>query len=90
VGVAEKVLHDLWNEVLEERKDEELSTRRKFEAQLGFEVDDAPADLIQNLSAVSRDEGSEAAEEIAPVCAGDNPGQALQRIFEFACGFRRR
>ena len=84
VGVAEKVLHDLWNEVLEERKDEELSTRRKFEAQLGFEVDDAPADLIQNLSAVSRDEGAEAAEEIAPACAGDNPGQTLQRIFEFS------
>lgn len=84
VGVAEKDLHDLWKEVLEERKDDDLATLRKFEAQLGFEVDDAPEDLIQDLSAVSRDEGAEAAEEIAPACAGDNPGQALQRIFEFA------
>lgn len=84
VGVAEKVLHDLWKEVTEERKDEELGTLRKFEAQLGFEVDDAPEELIQHLSAVSRDEGVEAAEEIAPACASDNPGQTLQRIFEFA------
>ena len=84
VGVANKVLHDLWKEVLEERKDEELTTLRKFEAQLGFEPDNAPEELIEHLSAVSSDEGAEAAEEIAPVCAGDNSGQAFPRIFEFA------
>ena len=84
VGVANKVLHDLWKEVLEERKDEELTTLRKFEAQLGFETDNAPEELIEHLSAVSSDEGAEAAEEIAPVCAGDNSGQAFPRIFEFA------
>jgi hypothetical protein len=84
VGADERVLHDLWNEVLAERKNQELATLRKFEAQLGYEPDDAPEELIEHLSAVSRDEGAEAAEEIAPVCAGDNPGQALQRIFEFA------
>jgi hypothetical protein len=84
LGVTEKILHDLWKEVLEERKDEELATLRKFEAQLGFEVDEAPEEIIESLCAVSRDKGDEAAEEIAPVCAGDNPLQSLQRIFEFA------
>ncbi len=66
VGADATVLHGLWNEVLEERKDQEFATLRKFEAQLGFEPDDAPEDLIEHLSAVSRDEGAEAAEEIAP------------------------
>jgi hypothetical protein len=84
VGVAEQVLRDLWREVTEERRDEDLATLRKFEAQLGFETDEAPEDLIQRLSAVSQNQGAEAAEEIAPACAGDDPAQTLRRIFEFA------
>ncbi len=82
-GVTKTELYDLWAEVLEERSDPGLSSYRKLEAQLGFEPDDAPAELMKRLAGLSDEIGSGAVGELAPACAGDRPEFLLEELLSF-------
>ncbi len=48
-GVASSNLSDIWNDVQAERADKSLSIRRKLEAALGFDPDEADQVLINRL-----------------------------------------
>jgi len=84
VGIKETHLQSIWEDLEEERKDSALSRRRKIEAQLGFEPDDAPNDLLDRLDQLSFRAGAAAVEELAPVCAGVQPEHVLAQIEQFA------
>ena len=75
-------LHVLWSEVLAERADPTQSAARKFEARLGYEPDEAPETLVQRLLEIAFEAGSDAADEIAPVCSGSNPTGTLNEVVD--------
>jgi hypothetical protein len=82
--LGETELHLLWREVLAERADREQSATRKIEARLGYDADEAPPDILDHLLKLATEVGADAADEIAPVCAGSNPIDALQKVMNLA------
>lgn len=60
-------LSALWNEVLEERRDPAVSERRGLEACMGYDPDEAPAHLLDNLLEQKRSYGKGAIQEVAAV-----------------------
>src|SRR5207302_694521 len=74
----------LWSEVLAERADREQSAARKIEARLGYDADEAPPYLLERLLDLVTEVGADATDEIAPVCAGSNPIDALQKVISLA------
>ena len=65
VGNETADLIGLWNEVLKERRDPSLATRRKLEAIMGFDPDDAPDQLLLSLHHAADNYGISAVEEVA-------------------------
>lgn len=65
VGVESADLIGLWNEVLIERRDPILASRRKLEAIMGFDPDDAPVSLLLSLQKAADNYGVSALEEVA-------------------------
>ena len=66
LSITDEVLSSLWNEVLEERMDADLSLWRRLEAVLGIDPDEAPdAALLPNLVAATKEYGTAAMEELA-------------------------
>jgi hypothetical protein len=84
LGQEDSGLQRLWNDVCEERRDPERTTLRRFEAVLGFDPLEAPKTLLDRMLSVSNRAGEQAAEEIAPACAGPDPSGALAAIEEIA------
>lgn len=48
-SVATSNLANIWTDLIQERRSPELALRRKFEALLGYEVDETNGDLIERL-----------------------------------------
>ncbi len=84
VGERDTDLHGLWRDVLDERRDPEASLYRRLEARLGFDPEEAPETVIDELSNLSSEAGDAAISEIAPACSGLNPGRALEQVVEMA------
>jgi hypothetical protein len=63
--VAGTNLERLWQDVRAERVDVQLSTRRRFEALLGFEPDEADPTVLDGLAADARTLGDSAIGEVA-------------------------
>lgn len=84
VGIESSELHELWSDVRKERGDAALSFTRTLEAQLGFEPEEAPSDLLVRLDDLSHQVGRAAIAELAPVCAGDLPEKTLTEIEQFS------
>ena len=82
--LGETELHLLWREVLAERADREQSAARKIEARLGYDADEASPYLLERLLKLATEVGADATDEIAPVCAGSNPIDALQKVMSLA------
>jgi hypothetical protein len=64
-GLEEVNLAELWKEIREERSDPDLTAWRKLEAIVGFDPDEAPDRLIENLRDAAASRGTSAIEEIA-------------------------
>lgn len=64
-GVRASNFHDVWKSLSEERSTPGLARRRKLEALLGAEPDEADGDVLEHLLAHAEEFGLEAAEEIA-------------------------
>ena len=77
-------LHGLWLELAEERADAALHAGRRLEAMLGFDPDACPEPLLERFERLGHDIGAAALEEIAPLCAGTRPDEALDRIVELS------
>jgi hypothetical protein len=82
--LGETALHQLWREVLTERRDPEQSAARKIEARLGYDADQAPPGLLERLLDLATEAGANAIDEIAPVCAGSDPSGELQKVLSLA------
>ena len=72
-GVAETNLDRLWNDVLVERADPELSRHRKLEALCGKDPDEADPAPLDRLMADAAPLGEQAIEELAADSAGGGP-----------------
>ncbi len=83
-GVKNSELEAVWREVQAERSDPPSAFFRQIEARMGFDPDEAPPSVIQDLLRLSKDAGQSAIAEIAPLCSGANPGVALERIIDMS------
>lgn len=81
-GLENSDLEHLWNDVCQERRDPTIAILRRFEAVLGFDPAEAPSALLDRMVSLLGRAGEQAAEEIAPACAGPDPAGALDAIEE--------
>lgn len=72
-SVRDSELEQLWKQVMAERANSKISTQRMIEAQLGYDPDDAPEDLLESFLSQTDLIGSEAIFEIASACSGKDP-----------------
>jgi hypothetical protein len=77
-------LHALWEEIQEERGSQTQSALRRREAQLGFDPDEAPGELMTSLFRLAATAGEAAIDEIASACAGSDPAQELSKVESLA------
>lgn len=78
--LCDETLHGLWNETLAERRDPNIAAYRKLEAICGYDPDESPDGMIQNLLDYKNNFGSSAIEEIAAAGRQD----ALARLQQIA------
>lgn len=64
-GVRASNVHDIWKSLCDERSTPELAHRRKLEALLGAEPDEADQDVLEGLLRDAKEFSFEAVEEIA-------------------------
>jgi Zn-dependent peptidase ImmA (M78 family) len=64
-GIVDSNLSRLWNDLLAERSDTEISQRRRIEAMLGREPDEIEDDKIEQLVSDAKQLGANAVEEVA-------------------------
>jgi hypothetical protein len=79
LGVKDKTLANLWNEIVAERHDPQVSERRKLEAMAGYDPDEAPNELLAQLLDDTEQLGKSALEEVATE-ARHATGEALRPI----------
>lgn len=60
----------LWNTVQHERRDEQTSSRRKREALMGFDREEASEELMSRIEEASENHGSDAVSEVAAAAKG--------------------
>ena len=83
-GLSNTDLHGLWAELSNERGDPDSSRMRRLEARLGFDPDDAPDNLLQRLTNLTREAGAAAIDEIAPACAGQHAAAKFSRVLQLS------
>ena len=71
----------LWQQLLTERGDQQIGARRRLEALLGFDPDEAPNNLIASLQETSNEAGYDAVDEIA-AAAKARASETLRDILE--------
>lgn len=83
-GETKSDLKNLWQGILEEREDPYLSFRRQLEARLGYDVEEAPESLLNNLDNLILDAGNGAIAEIASGVADADPVSTFAAVQELA------
>ncbi|UEM04529.1 hypothetical protein JL101_003540 [Skermanella rosea] len=73
-GGVGRDLSTLWEEVKAERGDPAESVRRRLEARLGYDPDEAPEEILAHLLDLSGEAGEAALDEIAPALSGSATG----------------
>ncbi len=81
IDIRQSDLETLWNDVLLERNDPGLSGRRSLEACMGYDPDEAPAELIESLLDQKNSFGPSALQEMAAVCKQETLSK-LDDIYE--------
>ena len=66
-GLPHSELSELWKIVLDEQQDSESFTYRKLEAQMGFDPDECPQDIMDYAIELRRRYGDATLSELAPV-----------------------
>lgn len=82
--VGRTTLNDLWEEVVQERRDKSLAEQRRLEAILGFDPDECSEALIGQFENLIPKAGHSSVTEIASICAVPDPGSAIQKIVALA------
>jgi Zn-dependent peptidase ImmA (M78 family) len=71
-GVHGTSLAHLWEEVQEERSDPYSTMYRRREAELGFEPDECPEDIVEEALTLAQQMGDEMLSELAPTCGKES------------------
>jgi Zn-dependent peptidase ImmA (M78 family) len=80
-SISTSNLSDIWRDLLEERSSPKIAMRRKFEALLGNEVDEASEDLLERLVRDSSKLGEGGVQELAAArVEGASPATSAQII----------
>lgn len=66
-GLHDTSLKLLWDEVLEERRDAETSSARRCEAELGYDPDECPDDILSTAIRLKSQMGEATLSELTPV-----------------------
>lgn len=77
-------LDAIWRDLLDERKTPDIANRRKFEALLGYDPDDADPTVIERLIADSSELGQEGMEELAADRAVDGKAISAEDVKRIA------
>lgn len=78
-GHAGSDLEKIWALVLSERENPELVQRRVLEARLGFDPDECPSEILDQMLGLQNQTGGEAISELAPVL-GRCPQEVLKTL----------
>ena len=79
LGHAENDLKTVWNLVRSERRDSDLSRRRILEARLGFDPEECPPAVLDQMFGLQIQTGEEALFELAPVL-GHSPQKVPENL----------
>ena len=71
-GVHGTSLAHLWEEVQEERSDPYSTMYRRREAELGFDPDECPEDIVEEALTLAQQMGDEMLSELAPTCGKES------------------
>ncbi|MEB3311584.1 MAG: hypothetical protein VKJ02_15265 [Snowella sp.] len=71
-GIHSTSLAHLWEEVQEERSDPHSTMYRRREAELGFEPDECPEEIVEEAFALAQQMGEETLSELAPTCGQES------------------
>jgi len=82
--VPETNLERIWRDVREEISSPEIAFRRRLEALLGFDPEEAPAGLVGTYLSDGEDLGTAAVDELAALCAGGKEWLTGEIIHEIA------
>jgi hypothetical protein len=85
-GVHATSLAHLWEEVQEERSDPYSTMYRRREAELGFDPDECPDDIVKDALDLAEQMGNETLSELAPTCGKESseskPFRAIRELIE--------
>lgn len=84
VGCHDTALSNLWQLVFEERADHESSKYRRIEAEMGYDPDECPQELMDKALALDQKMGTAALSELAPVYGKSATQTPLATIEEIA------
>ena len=85
-GVYGTSLAHLWEEVQEERSDPYSTMDRRREAELGFDADECPDEIVKDALDLAKRVGNETLSELAPTCGKESletkPFSAIKELIE--------
>ncbi len=81
-GNKETDLFHLWHEVLDERADHDAAKYRRIEAEMGFEPDECPEEIVADSLEIAERLGENNLSELAPVCGKTSAKGPLGEIRE--------
>ena len=85
-GVPGTSLAHLWEEVQAERSDPYSTMYRRREAELGFDPDECPEEIVEEALALAQQMGDETLSELAPTCGKESsetkPFITLKKLLE--------
>ncbi|UVW30714.1 ImmA/IrrE family metallo-endopeptidase [Massilia sp. H6] len=79
-GSCHNGLQSLWQEVLDERNDVEASIARRCEAELGYDPDECPEDVLITALNLKKRMGDSTLSELAPVFGKDMGGDSIGKL----------
>lgn len=83
-NVDQTNLDDIWDDVIAERTNGATAARRRFEALLGYDPDEAPADLLERLITDGKQLGENAVRELAATASGRRDVPSADDIVQIA------
>jgi hypothetical protein len=85
-GVHGTSLAHLWEEVQEERSDPYSTKYRRREAELGFDPDECPEEIVEEALTLAQQMGDETLSELAPTCGKESsetkPFSTIKELIE--------
>jgi hypothetical protein len=85
-GIHGTSLAHLWEEVQEERSDPYSTMYRRREAELGFDPDECPEEIVEEALTLAQQMGDETLSELAPTCGKESsetkPFSTIKELLE--------